>query len=61
MRRAGGISPKAWKSVRDMMNVIFYCDGNHDVIDIADTLDIPFDECSEYCQILKDSGVLKLL
>ena len=61
MRRAGGISPKTWKSVRDMMNVIFYCDGAHDVIDIANTLDIPFDECAEYCQILKESGVLTVL
>ena len=60
MRRAGGISPKTWKSVRDMMNVIFYCDGKNDVIDIANILDITFEECSEYAKELMIAEVLEI-
>ncbi|SFT99302.1 DUF4910 domain-containing protein [Halomonas saccharevitans] len=40
--------------VRDMMNIISYCDGGNTVLDIAERLDIPFKEVYEIVSRMKD-------
>ena len=45
--------------VKDVMNVIFYCDGQHDLIDLSNRLKISFDKCQEYVILLKNNGVIR--
>lgn len=40
--------------VRDMMNIIFYCDGELTVLDIAEKLDVPFDNVRNVISLLKE-------
>lgn len=66
-----GLSPKDWhkrrsnknekmrKSIRDMLNILFYCDGKHDLIEVADKVGIDFETCHENIKILEDGGIVK--
>ena len=66
-----GLVPKNWRSrhadsnydlkkyIRDMMNVLFYCDGEHDLIDLANRVDLNFKECFAHIKLLYDNGVVK--
>ena len=42
-----------------MMNALFYCDGNHDVVDVANVLSIDFRQCMEYIDALRDNEIIK--
>jgi aminopeptidase-like protein len=46
------------ESVRDMMNVIAYCDGQHDLIDIAEKIGLAPMACAKIVEQLADHGVL---
>jgi aminopeptidase-like protein len=45
-------------AVRDLLNVYAYCDGNHDLFTIAETLNLPFDECLLTASILAARGLI---
>jgi len=47
------------KNVRDMMNVMFYCDGDHDLIDLSNKIEIPFHKCQEYIKLLRNNGIIR--
>jgi aminopeptidase-like protein len=44
--------------VREMMNVIAYCDGRHDLIDIAEKIDVPPERCIAIIERLNEHGLL---
>ncbi|MGL1934871.1 MAG: DUF4910 domain-containing protein [Fibrobacterales bacterium] len=46
-------------SVKNMMNLLAYADGNHDLIDIAETIKVPLWDLTETIQSLKDANLLK--
>jgi aminopeptidase-like protein len=46
------------EEVRDMMNLIAYCDGKHDLIDIAEKIDVPPERCIAIAARLKEHGLL---
>ena len=43
----------------DMMNVMVYSDGKNDIIDISEKININFEECLEYVDILYNNGILR--
>ncbi|MFT6906574.1 MAG: aminopeptidase-like protein [Oleiphilaceae bacterium] len=45
--------------VRDMMNLLAYCDGKHSALEIADIIDCPLWELSSVLDKLKEEGILK--
>ena len=45
-RRTGG-DQKSRYDLINMMNALFYCDGNHDVVDVANVLSIDFRDCKK--------------
>jgi hypothetical protein len=45
--------------VRTMMNLLAYCDGNHDLIDIAERLDVPVDALFSHVDRLVGAGILE--
>ena len=45
-------------AVRMMMNLIAYCDGRHDLIDIANKINVPIGELYEIADKLVNSGLL---
>ena len=45
--------------VRDMMNVLAYCDGQHDLIELADRAQIPASRVIEILQSLIRHGVVE--
>jgi aminopeptidase-like protein len=47
--------------VRDMMNVIAYCDGDHDILALAERIGVEPLECARLCRMLSDAGVLSAL
>lgn len=47
------------QTVREMMNILAYSDGNHDVIDLSFKLNIPFDTCLEISKKLEKNKILK--
>jgi len=57
-RRTGG-DQKSRYDLINMMNALFYCDGGHDVVDIANVLNIDFKQCMEYIDILCDNNIIK--
>ena len=57
-RRTGG-DQKSRYDLINMMNALFYCDGGHDVIDIANVLNIDFKQCIEYIDVLRDNKIIK--
>jgi aminopeptidase-like protein len=44
--------------VRDMMNVLAYCDGAHDVLALAERTGVDALDCARLCRTLCDAGVL---
>lgn len=46
--------------VKDMMNLLVYCDGNHDLIDIADKIHVPIEECCSIADKLLQHGLLEI-
>ena len=44
--------------IRTMMNLIAYCDGRHDLIDIADKINVPVGELYEVADKLVNAGLL---
>lgn len=42
-----------------MKNILAYADGNHDLIQIAERINIPFSECRDYAELLHHVGVLE--
>jgi len=57
LRHSGG-GEKMRKQVRDMMNVIFYCDGDHDLVDISNKVGISFQDCSKLLKKLEKNGII---
>tara|TARA_R110000824_G_scaffold58399_1_gene157925 strand:- start:103 stop:1398 length:1296 start_codon:yes stop_codon:yes gene_type:complete len=57
-RRTGG-DQKSRYDLINMMNALFYCDGNHDVVDVANVLSIDFRQCMEYIDALRDNKIIK--
>ena len=57
-RRAGSAS-NSRKTVRDIMNVLFYCDGENDLIDLANKINLDFKECYKYVKILEENNIIK--
>tara|TARA_R110002074_G_scaffold111859_3_gene239770 strand:+ start:7 stop:1302 length:1296 start_codon:yes stop_codon:yes gene_type:complete len=57
-RRTGG-DQKSRYDLINMMNALFYCDGNHDVVDVANVLSIDFRQCMEYIDALRDNEIIK--
>ena len=47
-----------WIKVRNLCNVISLCDGENDLIDICNLLDISFNECNEIIEKLKSSYLI---
>ena len=45
-------------SVRTMMNVLAYADGDHDVLDLADICGVPTSVIAEICATLAEAGLL---
>ena len=44
-----------------MMNIICYCDGEHDLIDISNILKVDFETCDEIIKILlKEKIILRV-
>jgi aminopeptidase-like protein len=41
-----------------MMDLLAYCDGNHDLLTIADMIDVPMWELVELAERLKANGLL---
>ena len=48
-----------YSRVQDMLNIISYCDGEHDIIDIANKCDIPYIKIMEYIDRLREEGIIK--
>ena len=47
------------KKNTDMMNVMVYSDGKNDIIDISEKININFEDCLEYVDIIRESGIIK--
>jgi aminopeptidase-like protein len=47
------------ESVRDFMNFISYCDGNHSLVDISNTLNIDYMKCMDLHSKLSKAKLLK--
>jgi aminopeptidase-like protein len=52
-------SAEGW--VRDMKNVLAYCDGEHDLLSVAETIEAPFGRCLEIAEKLESAGLLNKL
>lgn len=48
------------RSVRGMMNLIAYADGEDDLLTVSRTIGLDFDTCSRIAKDLADAGVLKI-
>ena len=46
-------------AVRTMMNFIAYADGNHDMVDISNTVNAPMEELVPIAERLLDAGLLR--
>jgi len=44
--------------VRDLLNVLFYSDGDHDTLDIAERIGVPAHRCAALTRRLADAGVI---
>jgi aminopeptidase-like protein len=53
-----GTASKA-NSVRDMMNVLAYCDGTSDLLAIADRIDLPMELCADIVATLRQQQLLE--
>jgi len=49
------------KTVETMMNVLTYADGGHDLLDIADRINVDFDECASIAKILHAEDLLEIV
>jgi len=47
------------ETVRDLMNFISYCDGNHSLLDISDILNIDYMKCMDVYSKLSKANLLK--
>ena len=47
------------KNVRDLMNVMFYCDGFHDLIDLSNKIELSFDKCYECVKLLEENEIIR--
>ena len=47
------------KKNTDMMNVMVYCDGKNDIIDISEKIGVDFETVSRYVAILCEKEVLR--
>lgn len=47
-------------SVQLMMNMITYCDGNHDLIAIAERLDVPLEKLAPIAKILFEANLIEI-
>jgi aminopeptidase-like protein len=45
--------------VRDLMNFISYCDGNHSLVDISNKLNLDYNKCIEFHSELSKANLLK--
>ncbi len=45
-------------SVKDMLNILSYCDGNHDVFDISNRTNVPPLEIINYLTLFKEHGLI---
>ena len=45
----------------DLMNIMVYSDGKNDIVDIAEKINIDFQTCLEYTDILCKKGILRCL
>tara|TARA_A100001515_G_scaffold145044_2_gene151529 strand:- start:2222 stop:3532 length:1311 start_codon:yes stop_codon:yes gene_type:complete len=60
-RRAGKENKKSMNFLKNMMNIICYCDGEHDLIDISNILKVDFETCDEIIKILlKEKIILRV-
>jgi aminopeptidase-like protein len=50
---------KSRTQVRDMMNVLAYCDGQHDLIELADRAQLPASRVIEILQPLIRHGLVE--
>ena len=48
------------RTIRQMRDVISYCDGGHSLLDIAGILEVPFSVVSEICDTLLDHGLIEV-
>ena len=67
-----GLHPKGWESrhtgdhkklrqkVLDMVNVIAYSDGDHDLVSLSEKIKINFEECLEHINLLVEKKVLTI-
>jgi aminopeptidase-like protein len=49
----------AWSEIADLMNIISFCDGNHDMIDIASKCRIPISKVMENIHTLTQHGLVR--
>jgi aminopeptidase-like protein len=49
----------AWSEIADLMNVISFCDGNHDLIDIASICRIPISKVIDNINTLTQQGLVR--
>ncbi len=49
------------KTVETMMNVLTYADGGHDLLDIADRINVDFDECASIAKVLLAEDLLEIV
>jgi aminopeptidase-like protein len=47
--------------VKDMMNLLVYCDGQHDLVDVAETIKVPIEGCYSIVDKLLEHGLLENL
>tara|TARA_Y100001963_G_C6741792_1_gene429374 strand:+ start:160 stop:1446 length:1287 start_codon:yes stop_codon:yes gene_type:complete len=56
--RDAGAKTNPRKHMRDLMNILFYCDGKNDIIDIANIIGIDFKKCYEYVKLLTSKEII---
>lgn len=52
---------KSGKQIKDMMNLIAYCDGKNDLIEIAETINVPMWKLYPVIEKLKENSLLKVI
>jgi aminopeptidase-like protein len=57
-RTSKGLKINKYKS-KELRSFLYYCDGNHDLVDIANILNIDFDTCLEYSQIYLKEKIIR--
>ena len=51
---------KTWQKVKNMINVISFCDGENDLIDICETLKIEYSECISIIKLYESLNLIEI-